>query len=197
MAVVDKEEIREIVRVFYQSPFKVFYVNSDDGENFSKINGCFVSLGLTTSLKTIQDICKILNSTKGYTARLAELKSSRVCGQFLNSITGKKEDEVQAYDLDFPKDSYDKKGSDMLLENLAEKYKNPENQLQGEELMELVREIQSIKELQQKISRVSGWDECSIFKDQDGEYKIFQKHSNYQELPDDVCYRIGIYVEKE
>lgn len=192
---INKDDVREIVSVFYQAPFKVFYINSEDGKTFSVPKGLFVSLGLTTPIEILNDIKNILNSTNGYTARLAELSSSRVCGQFINTITSKGPDEIKPYVLDFPKDSYDEEGTERLLHQLVDGCKNPDGTVQESGIKSLVDQIQKIRDLQHKINSSSGWDSSVIMKNGDS-YSIFHKTSNYLQLPDDVSFRIGIYVER-
>ena len=190
---VDKDKIREIVEVFYQAPFKVFSVNSEDGKSFSKISGVFVSLGLTTPIQTLIEIKNILNNTKGHKARLAELESTKFCGQFLNKITEKTEDEIKPYDLDSPENSYDEKETRALIEELVQKCRCGE--IVDYSLSGIIQDIQKIKELQQYLDASSGWKDSVIIK-KDNDYKIFRKISNYNQSSQDINYRIGIYVEE-
>lgn len=194
---VDKEKIREIVEVFYQAPFKIFGVNSDDGKSFSKISGVFVSLGLTTPVQTLEEIKNILNNTKGHKARLAELESTKFCGQFLNKITDKSEDEIKPYYLSAPENSYDEKQTKALLEDLVQKCKSQSNEETNIEnnLGDLIQDIQKIKELQQYLNTSGSWDDSVIVK-KENDYKIFRKTSNYNQINNEVNYRIGIYVEE-
>lgn len=194
----DKEKIKEIVEVFYQAPFKVFGVNSEDGESFSKISGVFVSLGLTTPLQTLIEIKNILNNTKGHKARLAELESTKFCGQFLNRITEKSEDEIKPYELKSPENSYDEKQTRELIDTLVNKCKprsdegiNIENNIG-----EIIQDIQKIKELQQYLNTSRGWEDSVIVK-KENDYKIFRKTSNFNQVSNEINYRIGIYVEEE
>lgn len=195
---VEKDKIKEIVSVFYQAPFKVFYVNSEDGETFSVSENTrvFVSLGLSSPHQTLLDIKNILKSS-GYKARLAELKSVRNGNQFINSITNKEEDQISMYSLDLPEGSYNKKDTEELLESLIKSCKNPDGTIQETGIKDLIKEIQNIKELQLKLNSSNSWDSSAIIRDNNGEYKIFRKNSNFLQMPDDVSYRIGIYVEKE
>ena len=193
---VDKDKIREIVEVFYQAPFKVFSVNSEDGESFSKISGVFVSLGLTTPIQTLIEIKNILNNTKGHKARLAELESTKFCGQFLNRITEKTEDEIKPYDLATPDNSYDEKQTKVLIEELVQKCKIPNDEANVDySIGEIIQDIQKIKELQQYLDASGGWKDSVIVK-KDNNYKIFRKISNYNQSSNDINYRIGIYVEE-
>ncbi len=194
--VVDKEKVRDIVEVFYQAPFKVFTVNTEDGESFSTVTGVFVSLGLTTPLQTLEEIKNILNNTKGHKARLAELKSTKYYGQFLNQITDKTEDKIEPYKLDTPKDSYDEKQTEKLVEELIESCKTASQNGDSKEIRETTQNILRIKELQNLLKGTNGWEDSVIIKNSSGEYKIFRKTSNYYQQTDNINYRIGIYVEK-
>ena len=84
---INRDKVHSLVEVFYQPSFKTFYVNSVDGETFVKPVGVFVSLGITTSLKVLEDIKNIISGSEGYSATLAEIKSKKVAGQFLNTVT--------------------------------------------------------------------------------------------------------------
>ena len=193
----DKEKIREIVEVFYQAPFKVFGVNSEDGKSFSKISGVFVSLGLTTPLQTLIEIKNILNNTKGHKARLAELESTKFCGQFLNRITEKSEGEIKPYELKSPDDSYDEKQTRELIDNLVNKCKQESEGTNIENnIGEIIQDIQKIKELQQYLNTSAGWEDSVIVK-KENDYKIFRKTSNFNQVSNEINYRIGIYVEEE
>lgn len=193
----DKEKIREIVEVFYQAPFKVFGVNSEDGKSFSKISGVFVSLGLTTPLQTLIEIKNILNNTKGHKARLAELESTKFCGQFLNRITEKSEGEIKPYELKSPEDSYDEKQTRELIDNLVNKCKQESEGINIENnIGEIIQDIQKIKELQQYLNTSGGWEDSVIVK-KENDYKIFRKTSNFNQVSNEINYRIGIYVEEE
>lgn len=193
----DKEKIREIVEVFYQAPFKVFGVNSEDGKSFSKISGVFVSLGLTTPLQTLIEIKNILNNTKGHKARLAELESTKFCGQFLNRITEKSEDEIKPYELKSPENSYDEKQTRELIDDLVNICKLGSEGINVENnIGEIIQNIQKIKELQQYLNTSGGWEDSVIVK-KENDYKIFRKTSNFNQVSNEVNYRIGIYVEGE
>lgn len=194
--VIDRESIKRTVEVFYQGPFKVFTVNSEDNETFCREKkGVFVSLGLTTSLETITEIKDILNKVPGVKARIAELKSSRVYGQFLNTITEREESGVKPYVLDYPENSYDRTATEALIKSLTDSCKSPDNS----EIGETIKEIQRIRELQSLLEGGDGWKNSVIFKNDSGDYKIFYKVSNYYPLNDekDSSYRIGIYVEED
>lgn len=194
--VIDRENVKRTVEVFYQGPFKVFTVNSEDNETFCRDKkGVFVSLGLTTSLETITEIKDILNKVPGVKARVAELKSSRLYGQFLNSITEREESGVKPYVLDYPDNSYDRAASEALVKSLTDSCKDSDTQ----DIGKVIKDIQKIRELQNLLDEGDGWKNSVIFKNEAGDYKIFYKTSNYYPLNDEKesSYRIGIYVEED
>jgi hypothetical protein len=198
---IDKNNVREVVEVFYQAPFKIFSVNSLDGETFTKVDGVFVSLGLTVPIETITEIKGILNKVKGYKARVAELKSTKMINQFLNVLTDKEESEINSYNLDFPENSYNKEGLEELIKSLhlecKEMYSgSEESKIELEKFGEKLQKIQTLKDLREKMNTVFSWDNSVIFKDSEGNYKVFHKNSNYLEQGN-ACYRVGIYVEEE
>ena len=83
---VSREKIHELVKLFYQHTFKTFYINSEDGKDFSKPLGVFVSLGMTTKLKTLENIRDFISANKDFKARIVEISSKRVDDQFLNAL---------------------------------------------------------------------------------------------------------------
>ena len=95
---VHKDRIHELVEIFYQRRFKTFYVNSENGKTFSTPSGVFVSLGITTPLRVLWDMQKVLSQE--YNACLAEIKSDIVGGQYMNIVTDRKEDEIAQYIID-------------------------------------------------------------------------------------------------
>ena len=80
---ISRENIHDLVSIFYRPTFKTFYVNSLDGVNMKKPYGVFVSLGMTTSLETLNNIKDIISDSKDYNAVLAEISSRRVGNQFI------------------------------------------------------------------------------------------------------------------
>ena len=96
---VHKDKIHELVEVFYQRRFKTFYVNSTDGKTFTTPSGVFVSLGITTPMRVLWDMQKVLE-TQGYNTCLAEIKSDIIGGQYMNIVTNRKENEIGQYIID-------------------------------------------------------------------------------------------------
>ena len=106
---IEKSRIQELIKVFYQQPFKIFYVNSVDGETFIKPTGLFISLGLTTSMRTIEGLRDVISNTYPESNPLVvELSSKCMTGdQYLNTITDNQ--NPQPYVIsEFPENSFDK-----------------------------------------------------------------------------------------
>ena len=84
---VRRDKIHSLVSVYYQPSFRTFYVNSEDGSTFVRPLGIFVSLGITTSRRTLDDIRTVIEN-HGYQAEIAEISSIKdsSTNQFLNRL---------------------------------------------------------------------------------------------------------------
>ena len=92
--------LRDIVELFYHSPFKIFNVNSVDRKTLVRPFGYFISLGITTSMESLKNIRDIIGkSDYGFEAKIVELESikSEEYGDFVNVITNKTEWEITKY----------------------------------------------------------------------------------------------------
>jgi hypothetical protein len=188
---INREKIHEIVEVFYQPTFKTFYVNSTDGETFIKPIGVFVSLGITTALKVIEDMGEII-SGYNYNTRIVEISSKKINGQFLNTITF---ENPSQYTI---KDSEDILGKEKAEEELCrlKAFMSPNESL--EVIQTYAPKIQKLQELIDELNKSpQGW-ENHVIKLEDGseDYKIFHKQVNYKK-ENDVEYRIGIFVSEK
>lgn len=184
-----KDKIHNLVSVFYRNTFKTFYVNSYDGEEFEKPFGIFVSLGITTSLKTLNDIKEIIEDN-GFNATLAEISSKRRTSQFLNTII--KTSDISQYDTDCSDlDLLDKESAEARLIELR-KLITSEQDLQL--LKELVPRISRLEEFINKLNSGDGW-KSHLIKEEDGQYFLYHKKINYKK-EGDIEYRIGIYVSE-
>ena len=96
MRLINKEMITRVVDELYPSKYKIFTINSEDGINIVKPIGLFVSLGITTSMSTIQMICKKINSSLNISSYVSEIESRMVSGVYVNKIT--KTEDVSQYD---------------------------------------------------------------------------------------------------
>lgn len=184
---VNREKIQEIVEVFYQSTFKTFYVNSTDSETFIKPIGVFVSLGITSSLKILENISEVIEGYN-YTTRIVEISSRKVNGQFLNTITF---ENPSQYTIELSKDTLGKEEAKKELSKLRE-FMSPDKDL--ETIQIYAPKIQKLQELIDELDKnSSGWENHVIKKEDDGNYKIYHKQVNYK-MVGDLEYRIGIFV---
>ena len=177
MDMMIRSKIHDIVEVFYHSPFKIFYINSTDGKNFSKPTGLFVSLGITTSMKTLENLKNIILRETKYDARIVEISSKFYNGQYLNTVTNLNPPQY----LDNSEDSMGREESLKKLEELKSLLQDNSNLEDYLKLTELIR----------KIDEMSGWEDHGIIKK--STYKIFHKKINYKK-DGDLEYRIGIYI---
>lgn len=187
---VNREEISKLVDIFYQHEFKTFYVNSVNGKDFIRPFGVFVSLGLTTSMTTLENIKNILEEN-GYIVKIAEISSKKINSQYLNTLT--KNENLKQYKIDSTVE-----GCRILEEKDAkEELKSLESILSVDQDLETLAKtapkISSLRKLIEKLSLTGGWDEHLIQCSDDGEYGIFHRNVNYKR-EQDLEYRIGIYV---
>lgn len=188
-SVVNRDEISRIVDIFYQHEFKTFYINSVDGKTFVKPIGIFVSLGLTTSMQTLENIKNVLEEN-GFIVKLAEIKSKRVNNMFLNTLT--KEDNPQQYRItsNCSNNVFDEESARTELQRLESLL--TVNQ-KVDVLAKTATKVSSLRKLIEKLSLTNGWSDHNIQMNEDNEYCIFHKNVNYKK-EDDLEYRIGIYV---
>lgn len=185
---INKSSIQELVGVFYRNTFKMFYINSADGETFTNPSGIFISLGITTSPNVLEDIRGILLSN-GYNAVISEIISKKVAGQFMNVLTGK---EPKQYELvEFDDSVLTREKALKVLDDLKNKL-NPEQDL--EELKVLVPKISRLEELINKLDHNNGWS-IHLIQDTGKTFNIFHKFVNYRK-EGELEYRIGIYVSE-
>lgn len=182
---INKLKIQDLIRIFYQQPFKIFYVNSTDGESFVKPTGLFISLGIATSMNTFEKLRKIIESTYPETCpRLVELVSvHHDNGEFLNTIT---ENTPEPYEItDLPSGLLNKEEAEEELEALRERIKETPTET-------LLLATQRLQECIDRINQGNNWEVHQIQKLED-DYRVFHKISNYKKEGDKE-YRIGIYV---
>ena len=180
--------LRDIVELFYQPPFKIFNVNSVDGETLVRPFGYFISLGITTSfdiLKNIRDL--ISKSDYGFEARLVELESikSDEYGDFLNVLSDLQENEIKKYPSTPPEniEVLEKEDAENLLSELTEKINS------GDYSVSMYRQ-----KLADTIKKIANWEDHGL-QIKDGQPGVFHKFINYKKT-DNAEFRIGIYVTK-
>lgn len=189
---INRDKIHSLVGVLYQPPFKTFYVNSVDGETFVKPVGVFVSLGITTSLKVLEDIKEIINNSKEFNAVLSEISSKKIAGQFLNTVI-KVGNPKQYRITEFPDSIMDETRSREELQRMK-LLMDPSQSL--ETLKEYAPKISRLQDLIDKLTSTNGWDAHLIQKDENDEYRIFHQYINYKK-EGDIEYRVGIFVTEK
>lgn len=186
---ISRDKIHSLVEVFYQPSFKTFYVNSVDGETFVKPIGVFVSLGITTSLKVLEDIKNIIAGGEGYNAVLAEIESKKVAGQFLNTVVCTMNPK-QYKITNFTEDIMNESEAMAELERMKG-LMNPSQDL--DILKEYAPKISRLQDLIDKLTSTHGWDAHLIQKEESGDYRIFHQYINYKR-EGELEYRLGIFV---
>lgn len=189
---INRESVHELVEVFYQHPFKTFYVNSLDGETFIKPVGVFVSLGITTSTKVIEKIKNDLVNS-GYSACISEITSKKVNDRFLNTLhctSG-----AGQYKLDDVFENNNILNESAARQKLAEmkELMDPEQSL--EILKKYAPKISKLENLINKLTDSNGWNDHSI-QEENEDYRIFHQNVNYKR-EGDIEYRLGIYVREK
>ena len=186
---IRRDKIHSLVSVYYQPSFRTFYVNSEDGSTFVKPIGIFVSLGITTSKKTLDDIRTIIEN-HGYKTELAEISSVKDSSsdQFLNRLinTGNPD---QYLVTDYDKDTIMDKEESMKELNRLKSLLTPDQELNV--LKEISPKVSKLIDLINKLDP-DGWDSHYIQKE-GNDYRIFHRYINYKR-EGDVEYRIGIFV---
>jgi len=181
---LDKDRIHELVEIFYQKPpFKTFYVNSNDGESFVKALGVFVSLGITTSMKILEDLRDILGKTPGLKSRIVEIKSYKIAGTFMNQVTS---DDPHQYEVD----------PESVAPNVVLSEAEATKELKELEESGKREEASKLKEAILRVNEAPDpWISRQVMRLENGGYRVFHKYVNYKK-EDDTEYRIGIYVEE-
>lgn len=191
---INKKQVEELVSIFYQPTFKVFYINADHEYNLVKPTGVFVSLGLTSTLSTIDSVRQSLEGLgKGYVTSFAVLATKRANGNFLNKIEKCMElEEVEQFKLDsFPDNLIEREESIKLLGNLKAELDKHQNL---NDVIGLAPKVHKLESLINKIDGELGWERYSIVPDSStNSYMLFHRFVNYTRK-DDIEYRIGIYV---
>jgi len=186
--VVNVDKLKKLIEVFYQPPFKIFYVNSTDAKTFIKPIGVFVSLGITTSPKVLSNIKNIIDSDPNFNAIVANITSKKVNDQYLNTLIGENEQQYRIENL--PPNVLDKTQAEEELDRLHEKMSVKENL---EVLQKYAPKVSQLQDLISDINSRDDWENQLIQKDDEENYRIFHRLVNYQKL-EDTEFRLGIFV---
>ena len=186
---ISKDKVKELVSIFYRNTFKIFYINSSDGENICKPFGLFVSLGITTSPKVLEDIRGILEDN-GYVAKICEI-SSKKSGEFqyINTITKNKPCQYRVDNFDTNVIS-----RELAVDKLSKLKEMVNSDQELEVLRTVVPKVSRLEELIQRLDETDSWDLHMIQETSDG-FSIFHKFVNYKQ-EDGIEYRLGIYVSE-
>lgn len=189
---ISREKVYELVEVFYQPTFKTFYINSVDGVNFVKPVGVFVSLGITTSRKVLEDIKDTILGTGKYNAVVAEISSKKVGSQYLNTIISTSPEQYLILD---PIDGVMNRDESI---NKLDSLKNKMSLISSNQDIDVIKtiapKISKLQDLIDKLDNSSGWD-SHLIQECDDDFRIYHKNINYKK-EGDLEFRIGIYVSE-
>lgn len=191
MKLIDRDKVHQLVGVFYQPTYKTFLVNSLDGETITDPTGVFVSLGMTTSMNVIESICNIIGDSDKYNAKIVEIVSRKVGGQYVNSLTGREPVQYHLKDI---------KELIFTREQAIEELENMKNEMDPTTPLEILKDyapkVSRLQYFIDKLDESNSWGEHRIQKEDNGDYRIYHLRVNYEKV-DDVEYRIGIYVTEK
>lgn len=187
---ISREKVHDLVKLFYHPTYKTFYINSEDGKEFSKPLGVFVSLGITTSLRTLNNIKDFIESNKEYKAEIVEISSKKIDDQFLNTIINR--DNPSQYRLEeLPVGIMTR---EEVIKELDEMKSRMSPAASLETITEYSHRVHKLQYLVDRLDESNGWDSHMIQKE-DSDYRIFHLNVNYDKK-EGVEYRIGILVNE-
>lgn len=184
---IDKTKLGALVEIFYQQSFKIFYVNSCDGSEFTKPLGVFISLGISTPLETIKKIKDVINAEPKWYARISEVETKREGNQYLNYISKLDVDFQYDFPIPYPKGIMEKEEAKKKLEEISEKINSSSD---PNDLKEWGPKAIKLRDLLDGIN----WKTEAIGEKSNGKFFIFHKKINYLKTEDEIEHRIGIYV---
>ena len=188
---ISREKVHDLVRLFYHPTYKTFYINSEDGKEFTKPLGVFVSLGITTSMRTLNNIKDFIESNKEYKAEIVEISSKKVDDQFLNTVINK--NNPSQYRLEELPSGIMTKEEVMQELDSMKSHMNPAASL--ETITEYSHRVHKLQYLVDRLDETNGWDSHMIQKGEDSDYRIFHLNVNYDKR-EGIEYRIGILVNE-
>lgn len=194
---IDKDSLKKIVDVFYQHDFKIFYINSTDDENFAKPSKAFISLGITTTPKTLQYIANSITLVKKeLRCTLGEIKSvSKGSGQYLNTIkTVFDKNDISQYHQDVPDGAISIKSVDDFIDSFKISLEESKESL-GMATKPILEKEKELTDLETLVERYRDCDDIWLYKDSSDKWTAFHECVNYEKR-DDGEYRLGILVEE-
>jgi len=188
-----KQEIERTVSLFYPAGVKTIYINSENGTDLNPpYSQIFVSLGITSSIKTLNEVRDNLNNISYLSATLATTKSIRKeDGKYSNEILKfgeyTKDDQYLATSMcggEFEKILDRAASIDMYEELMHSEHVDQANQL---------------KEMIGRLDEKNCWEDMAIafdIVDNVPTISQFHRYVNYRKDQETGAeYRIGILVE--
>ena len=188
-----KQDIENVVSVFYSSGVKVYYINAAQGRPLTPpFKRAFISAGITSSFKTLKELCDNLDNVKRYHANLGIIKTTRdYSGKYYNEIVriGDLTEDDQFSVTSFKGGDFEKVLDRTLALDVYDEL------VAAEYLEEQAAELNRLITL---IDEKDGWDDLAILFDIVNEVpkvSLFHRHVNYLKSEDGTEYRIGILIE--
>lgn len=183
---INKDDLRNAVELYYRTNFRIFTINSVDGKKVIKSPGEFISLGITTSdtvIKTVMEVIKSeLPEYEVVKAEMVSVKNDSDVFKYLNYITKKG-------DIDKYENTVEVTGKLLDRDLALEELENLRNMIPSD-----LNKVNELSKLIQKLEySVNGWEDHFIEKQEDGTYVLYHKLINYK-VDGDKEYRVGIYV---
>lgn len=190
-----KQDIENTVSLFYPAGIKVYYINSASGSELTPpYRRVFVSLGITSSIKTISEIKDSLNNINYLNATLATLKTTRnASGRYFNEVVriGDYTKDDQYIATKITGGEFEKILDRAAALDVYEELLHSEHVEQANELKELIR----------RLDEKDCWDTlavCFNIIDNVPTISPFHRYINYYVDPENGTeYRIGILVEEK
>jgi hypothetical protein len=190
-----KQDIENVVSVFYPSGVKIYYINAAQGRPLTPpFKRAFISAGITSSFKTLKDLCDNLDNIRRYHATLGIIKTTRdYSGKYYNEII-KMGDDLTEEDQ-FKVSSFKGGSFEKVLDRTQALYIYDEL-VSTEYLDEQATELNRLITL---IDEKGSWEDLAILFDVVNDIpkvSLFHRHVNYLKGADGAEYRIGILIEE-
>ncbi len=190
---VSREKINELVSTFYQSRFKIFYINSKDEKDFCKPEEAFVSLGMTTSKEQMENITNAINLCDKYSAKIVEISSKKKDGLYLNTVLRENPEQYKASLENISENNVflNKQEVDSRIEDLKTQIEKGTTAMEIENYGKQLRRLSYVS---LQLDESNGWSSHVIQKIGD-DYRIYHLLVNYK-VDSGVEYRIGILINE-